>query len=48
MKEEDTSQTAPTPDYIEWEKFLRSFEGDFAIHTRVRELILRKLFKIER
>jgi len=30
------------------EFFLRNFEGDFAIHTRIRELILRRIFNFER
>jgi hypothetical protein len=34
-------------DYIEWESFLRHWEGDLAIHPVVRERILRKLFNIK-
>ena len=31
-------------EYLEWELFLRGFEGSLAIHTVVRERILRKMF----
>ena len=34
--------------YLEWEKFLRDFEGAHAIQPIVRERILRKLFNIKR
>ncbi|MBC8147102.1 MAG: hypothetical protein H8E98_03875, partial [Bacteroidetes bacterium] len=30
------------------EFFLRHFEGDTAIHSRIRELILRRIFNIKR
>ena len=42
--EKELQKPVNREEYLEWELFLRGFEGSLAIHTVVRERILRKMF----